>query len=171
MGGRREGGREGGREKEREGGRVGERTREGSGTTWTSGELESCERMCRNRTLVCRCCPEPIPPTYRCRQPRTRECPILGMASRVDLSVSKLAWAIWDMKFASPPTCDIRPRASPAAHRSMGSELARAPWSGREGEREEGREGGREGGKEGGREGGKSRIGGGENEMTYVEGG
>ena len=53
-------------------------------------------------------------------------------------SVSKLVWAIWVTKLASPPTCDILPNASPAAQRNIGSELASAPW--RERERRESKE-------------------------------
>ncbi len=38
-------------------------------------------------TLVFKCWPEPIPPTYRCRQPRASEWPVLDTTSRADFSL------------------------------------------------------------------------------------
>ena len=35
-------------------------------------------------TLVFKCWPDPIPPTYRCRQPKAREWPVLLITSRAD---------------------------------------------------------------------------------------
>lgn len=55
--------------------------------TCTSGELLSCERASNIPTLVRRCWPDPIPPTYRWRQPRARECPVREMTSRAVLSL------------------------------------------------------------------------------------
>lgn len=52
--------------------------------TCTTGEFESWARASRMLTLVFRCCPDPIPPTYRCRQPRAREWPVLLITSLAD---------------------------------------------------------------------------------------
>lgn len=52
--------------------------------TCTTGEFESWARASRMLTLVFRCCPDPIPPTYRCRQPRAKEWPVLLITSLAD---------------------------------------------------------------------------------------
>lgn len=55
--------------------------------TWTSWEDPSWARANRMLTLVFKCWPEPIPPTYRCRQPRASEWPVLDTTSRADFSL------------------------------------------------------------------------------------
>ena len=55
--------------------------------TCTTGELESCARANNMLTLVFRCCPEPIPPTYLCRQPKAKECPVLLTTSLADFKL------------------------------------------------------------------------------------
>lgn len=61
--------------------------------TWTSWEVPSCARANKMLTLVFKCWPEPIPPTYRCRQPRARECPVLDTTSRADFSLGTEIWS------------------------------------------------------------------------------
>ncbi|KAK2175421.1 hypothetical protein NP493_734g02033 [Ridgeia piscesae] len=79
--------------------------------------------------LVLRWWPDPMPPTYLCRQPRASEWPVRVTTSRADFNLPQLYWAISAMKRASPTTWAIRPSASPAAQRRIGLELPRAPYN------------------------------------------
>ena len=63
--------------------------------TWTSWEDPSWARANRMLTLVFKCWPEPIPPTYRWRQPRASEWPVLETTSRADFSLEKRTG--WEM--------------------------------------------------------------------------
>ena len=71
--------------------------------TWTTGELKSWARASNILTLVLRCWPEPIPPTYLCRHPRARELPVLLTTSRADFNLKRykihVTWAAtWDFQ-------------------------------------------------------------------------
>uniref|UniRef100_A0A8W7Q2K9 Uncharacterized protein n=1 Tax=Anopheles coluzzii TaxID=1518534 RepID=A0A8W7Q2K9_ANOCL len=95
--------------------------------TCTTGELPSWASASSIDTLVFRCCDEPIPPTYRWRQPRASEWPVRVTTSRADFNRSKLVWASSAVTRESPTTWAMRPSASPAAQRSIGLALVSAP--------------------------------------------
>ena len=94
--------------------------------TWTRDELGSLARAINMDTLFVKWCPDPIPPTYRCKQPNASACPVRMTASGVFWHFSKLVCAICATKEVSFITCAMRPSASPAAHRKMLSLLANA---------------------------------------------
>lgn len=77
-------------------------------------------------TLFVKWCPDPMPPTYRCKQPNASACPVRITASGVFWHFSKLVCAICATNEVSFMTCAIRPSASPAAQRKMLSVLASA---------------------------------------------
>ncbi len=64
---------------------------------------------------------------HLCKHPSARLCPVLDLTSVALLSLSKEAWATSATKRESDTTCAIRPRASPAAQRSIGLGDVRAP--------------------------------------------
>ena len=63
--------------------------RVGSILACTTGDVESCAKANNMLTLVLRCCPDPIPPTYLCRQPSARECPVRVTTSLADFNLYK----------------------------------------------------------------------------------
>lgn len=75
--------------------------------TWTIGEVESCASARRILMLVLRWCPDPIPPTYLCRQPRASECPVLVTASRDDFNLTRQVPKINSNNFCVPRTAHL----------------------------------------------------------------
>lgn len=87
--------------------------------TCTTGDVVSFASANRMLMEVLRCWPDPIPPTYRCKQPSASEWPVRLTASRALFSLSKLFCAISATNLGSPTTWAMRPMASPDAHLSV----------------------------------------------------